>query len=124
MSVPLKIDAKRALLGDETNVTGIFVRAQHEDGRWENVDIAALDKPSLLAWLKSRGGDNKSSGGDLVSKKEVNRQHPGKIVRKARYLIRALRGEKSDHPWTNEECDLLVQLCELFDIDPEPGSER
>lgn len=59
MSAPLKIDAKRALLGDEANVTGIFVRAQHEDGRWENVDIAALDKQSLLAWLKSRGGDNK-----------------------------------------------------------------
>lgn len=38
--------------------TGIFVRAQHETGKWESVDIVLLTKDSLLEWLKSRGGSN------------------------------------------------------------------
>jgi hypothetical protein len=37
--------------------TGIYVRAKRGD-RYFNVDIAELDKASLLAWLRSRGGDN------------------------------------------------------------------
>jgi hypothetical protein len=37
--------------------TGIFVRAKVGD-KWDIVDIAELDKASLLAWLRSRGGDN------------------------------------------------------------------
>lgn len=39
--------------------TGIFVRAQNEDGKWSNYDIAELDLPSLKTWLRSRGGVNK-----------------------------------------------------------------
>ena len=38
--------------------TGIYVRAKH-NGKWFNADIAELDKASLLAWLRSRGGENK-----------------------------------------------------------------
>lgn len=39
--------------------TGIFVRARAEpEGRFESCDISQLDAPSLLAWLRSRGGDN------------------------------------------------------------------
>jgi hypothetical protein len=34
--------------------TGIYVRAQRPDGRWDNADIAELDRDSLLAWLRSR----------------------------------------------------------------------
>jgi len=37
--------------------TGIPVRALDGD-RWSDVDIAHLRKESLLAWLRSRGGDN------------------------------------------------------------------
>jgi hypothetical protein len=37
--------------------TGIFVRAMRE-GKWGSFDIITLDKPSLLSWLKSRGGNN------------------------------------------------------------------
>lgn len=37
--------------------TGIYVRAQRNK-KWESVDIAELDAPSLLAWLRSRGGHN------------------------------------------------------------------
>lgn len=37
--------------------TGIFVRAQTVKG-WASVDIGQLDAPSLLSWLRSRGGDN------------------------------------------------------------------
>jgi hypothetical protein len=37
--------------------TGIYVRAKDGE-RWVSVDICRLDKPSLLAWLRSRGGDN------------------------------------------------------------------
>jgi hypothetical protein len=40
--------------------TGIYVRAQvPPDNRWTSVDIEILDLPSLMAWLRSRGGDNK-----------------------------------------------------------------
>jgi hypothetical protein len=49
----LRVDPERAA----TFKTGIYVRATDGDN-WVSVDIAVLDKPSLLAWLRSRGGDN------------------------------------------------------------------
>ena len=55
MSTPeLKVDAQRVGL-----TTGIYVRAKNVADQWDSVDIAELDKESLKAWLKSRGGDNK-----------------------------------------------------------------
>lgn len=39
------------------NTTGIFVRAKHE-GKWGSYDFATLDKASVLAYLRVRGGDN------------------------------------------------------------------
>jgi len=51
----LKIDPSR---GEAEYRTGIYVRAQHADGRWEAADIARLDEPSLSLWLRSRGGEN------------------------------------------------------------------
>ena len=51
----LKIDTKRASLEG----TGIFVRAQDSSYKWHSVDIAALEKESLLDWLQSEGGDNR-----------------------------------------------------------------
>lgn len=40
------------------SATGIYVRAMR-GGKWDSVDIGELDRASLLAWLRSRGGDNK-----------------------------------------------------------------
>jgi hypothetical protein len=37
--------------------TGILVRARAA-GCWASVDIATLDRDSLLRWLRSRGGEN------------------------------------------------------------------
>lgn len=55
----MKIDEKRyALHAGERYATNIFVRAQHDDGSWESVDIWVLDRGSLLEWLRSRGGNN------------------------------------------------------------------
>ena len=51
----LNIDLARASTDFET---GIFVRVQNHEGKWVNVDIAHLDKDSLLVWLRSRVGDN------------------------------------------------------------------
>lgn len=56
----LEVDPDRghvvnASLGD--NVSGIFCRAKL-DGKWGSYDIAFLDKPSLLGFLRSRDGDN------------------------------------------------------------------
>ncbi len=50
----LKVDPER-----HRNLAGcgIHVRAML-DGSWGRYDIVALDGPSLIAWLKSRGGDN------------------------------------------------------------------
>ncbi len=50
----LKVDPSRVGIGQ----TGIYVRALNAEGRWDSVDIAELDKASLLDFLKSRGGDN------------------------------------------------------------------
>lgn len=36
-------------------LTGIFVRAQDGAGRWHSVDIAVLDKASLIEFIVSRG---------------------------------------------------------------------
>lgn len=54
-----RTDASRS--GDQrfTEATGIYVRAKSADERWVNADIAELDGQSLLAWLRSRGGDNR-----------------------------------------------------------------
>jgi len=38
--------------------TGIYVRAQNEAGTFSAFDIVRLDRVSLLAWLRSRGGEN------------------------------------------------------------------
>ena len=39
--------------------TGIYIRAEI-DGKWESVDIGdeRLPNEQVLAWLRSRGGDN------------------------------------------------------------------
>jgi len=53
----LTVDEGRlAELGDKS--TGIFVRATR-NGSYGTYDIAALDAPSLLEWLRCRGGENK-----------------------------------------------------------------
>lgn len=38
--------------------TGIYVRARSEAMEWGEHDIAELKAPSLLAYLRSRGGSN------------------------------------------------------------------
>jgi len=48
-------ERKRECKGD----TGIYVRAQQEDGKWVAADILHLTTESLLRWLRSRGGENK-----------------------------------------------------------------
>jgi hypothetical protein len=52
----LKIDPERVKEGFRE--TGIFVRAQNEDGKLATTDIIDLDAKSLLEWLRSRGGEN------------------------------------------------------------------
>ncbi|MHC5827014.1 MAG: hypothetical protein ACYT04_66880, partial [Nostoc sp.] len=55
----LKIDPTRWANHEQWLGTQIFVRAQHPNGVAETVEISLLDKSSLLAWLKSMGGDNR-----------------------------------------------------------------
>ncbi len=47
----LIIDDKR--MNRKCEITSIYVRAKHEDGKWESVDIVQLTVGSLLAWLQS-----------------------------------------------------------------------
>jgi hypothetical protein len=56
----LLVDPARVLdLEDaDPGETGIYVRAKQPDGSWCSIDIYALEKASLLAWLRSRG-DNR-----------------------------------------------------------------
>jgi hypothetical protein len=39
-------------------LTNISVRAIGVNGEWKAVDLIELNAPSLLRWLKSRGGEN------------------------------------------------------------------
>lgn len=52
----LNVDPQRV---GQFGSTGILVRARHPHNGWCSADIADLDAPSLLAWLRSRGGENK-----------------------------------------------------------------
>ena len=54
----LFIDVERVSNALDLPQTGIYVRASTPEGVWDSVDIALLQKPSLLRWLKSRGGHN------------------------------------------------------------------
>lgn len=51
----LKSDPKRAGFAD---ATGIYIRAQRPDGTWDAIDIAELDKESLLTFLRRDGDRN------------------------------------------------------------------
>ena len=51
-----RVEAIRRLNKDD-QATGIFIRARDGD-KWVSADLAELDKGSVLAWLRSRGGDN------------------------------------------------------------------
>ena len=54
----LHIDPQRAEMAENFPKTGIFVRAKDQTGKHQSVDIALLNKASLLALLRSRGGQN------------------------------------------------------------------
>lgn len=51
----LTVDPNRKDMGEP--FTGIYVRALNGD-KWESVDLAQLDRDSLLIFLRSRGGEN------------------------------------------------------------------
>jgi hypothetical protein len=54
----LHIDPQRADMAENFPRTGTFVRAKDQSGKHQSVDIALLNKASLLALLRSRGGRN------------------------------------------------------------------
>jgi len=54
----LHIDPERAVMADNLPRTGAFVRAKDQSGKHQSVDITLLNKASLLALLRSRGGRN------------------------------------------------------------------
>jgi hypothetical protein len=51
----LHIDPERAVMAENIPRTGIFIRAKDQSGKHQSVDIALLNKASLLALLRSRG---------------------------------------------------------------------
>lgn len=55
VTLELRLDPERKQYAD---LTGIYVRARDADGSWDSFDIAELDADSLIAWLRSRGGEN------------------------------------------------------------------
>ena len=49
----LRVDSDRGSINrDLHGATGIFVRAVGLDGKYGSFDIAQLDRPSLLRWVK------------------------------------------------------------------------
>ncbi|MFN6572361.1 hypothetical protein [Dendronalium sp. ChiSLP03b] len=86
----LKVDPTRWNEKEKWEGTGIFIRAQFDDETWEVVEISHLDKASLLAWLKSKGGDNRLAEncigvllghGHLHEDKSVSNQRPFGLAR-------------------------------------------
>jgi hypothetical protein len=70
----LHIDPVRASTWEGLR-TGIFVRAKDQGGKYQSVDIALLDSVSLLAWLRSRGGQNfwaENTLGRLLGHKDLS----------------------------------------------------
>lgn len=51
---PLKIDPQR----DAEDPTGIYVRAQHPDGKWDSVDLSNLTRQSVVDWLEDKAVAN------------------------------------------------------------------
>ncbi len=60
----LIIDPTRvaAIKAQGADGTGIYVRAKTQDGAWDSVDILALDRESLLHWLRSHDKYDISAG--------------------------------------------------------------
>jgi len=50
----LKINAERWNNRDMESVTGIYIRAMTPGGKWDNADLAQLDRESIIEWTKSR----------------------------------------------------------------------
>ena len=50
---------------EHADSSGIYVRAL-KNGKWDAVDIAELDAPSLLAWVRSHKDDNWAEGLILI----------------------------------------------------------
>jgi len=50
----LMINPERFDNSEMDEVTGIFIRALHPSGNWENVDLCQLDRNSIIKWTKSR----------------------------------------------------------------------
>ena len=57
-AVTLRFDPDRINDQGLHNFTGIYVRAIDPDGKHGSADIAELDRDSLKAFLRSRGGKN------------------------------------------------------------------
>jgi hypothetical protein len=76
----LTLDLDRIANPNYHGLTGIFIRAKHE-GKWGNFDIAELDEPGLMVWLRSRGGDNpwaESTVAILLGHRATEETPPGK----------------------------------------------
>lgn len=56
-TIQLEVDPERRL-ADGAPGTGIYVRARDPEGHWDAFDICELTRPSLIEWLRSRGGNN------------------------------------------------------------------
>lgn len=55
MTKDLKVDPDRGSINrDLHGSTGIFIRARGLDGNYGSYDIAELDRPSLVEWVKGR----------------------------------------------------------------------
>ncbi len=80
----LRVDPERYDPEDDSNKTTIFVRAKLNE-QWLSVDIADLDKESLLVWLRSRGGKSEwaeDTVGIMLGHGHLTNWRPDEGVRK------------------------------------------
>lgn len=78
MTLSLSVDPLR--LETHNGQTGVLVRAM-VNGSWAECDAACLDRTSLLAWLRSRGGVNEFAEnfiGELLGHGRLTGPVPGR----------------------------------------------
>ena len=78
-AVELRVDQQRE--DNWSGRTGIFVRAKLPDDSFGSVDIGELDRASLHAWLRSRGGKNIWAENlvlELLEHKQITEEEDGR----------------------------------------------
>jgi hypothetical protein len=114
----LKFDPERMKEKEKWEGTGIYIRAQDEEGRWHSEDIALLDMPSLLEWLRSRGGYNpwaEDVVGILLGHGHIAHRKKHEVGDEERKIVKFWKD--GEVRYYGKEIDEIVCSCKHFHLE-------